>query len=167
MNEGKQFEKDFKDSITDDIYCLRLHDSATDWQSVKNGGQTRTMFTPKNPCDFILFKNPNMFMFEFKSGKSGRFSFDEKIIKANQIEQLEKASKHSGLITGFIFNFRDVQETYFVDINKFIHFKDTSGKKSLNLKDCKEIGMKVKQELKKVHYRYDVKALLESLSNNV
>jgi recombination protein U len=163
MNEGKQFEKDFKDSISDDIYFLRLHDSATDWESVKNGTQSRTMFTPKNPCDFIIYKYPNMYMFEFKSGKSGRFSFDEKIIKANQIEQLEKASKHKGMVAGFIFNFRDVQETYFVDINKFIEFKNTSGKKSLNLKDCQGIGIKVKQELKKVHYKYDVKTLLESL----
>lgn len=67
---GKQFEKDFKDSIPDRCDVTRLID-AGGWS---RGSDLR--FTPKNPCDMIIFSHTSanimMYKLELKStlGKS-------------------------------------------------------------------------------------------------
>lgn len=51
MNDGKIFEKDWKDSaIKQEIFILRLNDSSLSWQHEK-----QSRFTVENPCDFVQF----------------------------------------------------------------------------------------------------------------
>ena len=154
-NEGKEFEKQFKDSVPENIYFLRLKDV---FSGFKN--DTRS-FTPSNPCDAIMYQYPIFYMIEFKSTKGTSFSFDEKIIKQHQIDDLYKASQYKGIISGFIFNFRNTNKTYFIHINDFIEFKKNSGKKSINEKDCIQIGILIRQTIKKVKYHYYIETFIK------
>ena len=118
--------------------------------------QTTRTFTPKNPCDAIMFKNPVMYLLELKSTKGTSFSFSDKIIKQHQIDDLTKASTYNGLLPFFIFNFRKYNETYGIHITDFIKFKDSTTKKSINRDDCIKIGILIEQKIKKVKYHYRI-----------
>lgn len=107
-----------------------------------------------------------MFMIEFKSTKGTSFSFSEKIIKPNQIKELTKASTYKGLIAGFVFNFRKYNLTYFVSIQNFNKFKETSGKQSINQKDCENIGVLIEQTLKKVRYKYNIEKFINDIKSS-
>ncbi len=157
-NEGKQFEKDWKDSCPDDIYIERFKDNPM-WRSKKN------VKVSKNPCDYIMYSFPYMFLLEMKSTKGTSFSFSEKIIKKNQIDKLLKADRVKGVIAGFLFNFRERKTkktkreniVYFVPINEFVKFKESTNKSSINEEDCKKIGIKASHRKKITHFLYNVK----------
>lgn len=165
-NEGKQFEKDWKGSCeSDGVYFERHKDSSNSW----SGGKSR--FTAKNPYDSYMYKYPHLICVELKSTKGASFSFDEKIIKKHQIDNLLKASSHFGVFAGFIFNFRprklkkgETENTaYFVPIDAFVDFKNKSKKKSINEEDCKAIGIAISNKKKIVHYKYDVIGLIKKV----
>ena len=125
MNAGKSFEADFKKSVPDNIYYLRLKD-AGGWSSAEN-----TRFTPSNEADCILYDGSNMFLLEAKShaGKSLPLLASEK-----QIDSLIKA-KDKGVVAGLIINMRDCEETYFMDIEDFTNFVETSERKSIPISE--------------------------------
>ena len=80
MNAGKQFEKDFKASVLDDQFYLRLNDA---------GGWSKSSdlrFTPSQLCDCLLFTRGTLYLLELKShtGKS---------IPAYCLGQAEKLSR--------------------------------------------------------------------------
>lgn len=168
MNSGKEFEQEFKESIkvhnkeTDDIYLLRLTDSA--------GGfgmdSSKLRFSAKSPFDFILHQRGGKTLaVELKSCGGSSFSFDltndSKMIKASQVKQLNRAS-HYGIKSGFIFNFRKYEQTFWMDIEDFIKFAESTSKKSINLQDVIEHnGVLIDQKKKKVHYLYDISILFE------
>jgi recombination protein U len=158
LNIGKVFEQEFKESTSENVYFLRLKDTYMQNNQFGKGASS-------NPCDNIMYKYPNMFLIELKSTKGTSFSFSEKIIKKNQILQLHKAKTYDGIVAGFIFNFRRYEKTYFVDINKFIEFKDTCGKKSINEKDCQSIGLLIEQELKRTKYKYNVEKFVNEVAS--
>lgn len=158
MTEGKNFEAQFKASCEKENICvLRINDSTMSFGDTENSN-----FTPKNPCDFVVFKTPKLFFLELKSTKNTSFSFQEKIIKANQIKQLTKFATFEDVNAGFVFNFRRTNNTYFIDINTFVEFKNCEvdrnpkRKQSINENDCFEIGYLIEQEIKKVKYHYFV-----------
>lgn len=155
--EGKQFEKDWKDSCPDSVYIERFKDSAM-W------GKGAKVTTSQNPCDYIMYSQLFLYLLEMKSTEGTSFSFSENIIKQNQIDKLLESQKVDGVIAGFLFNFRyrktkkTIRENavYFVPIGKFVEFKDKSGKSSINEDDCKQLGMVVKGAKKITHYKYDI-----------
>lgn len=158
MNEGKIFEKCFKESCDKQkIFFMRLKDT---FSGTTNAARS---FTPTNYCDGIMYQNPTLFLLEFKSSQATSFSFGEKIIKEHQIKDLQKASVFDKVISGFVFNFRKYPITYFVEINKFIEFKDTCGKQSINRDDCDRIGMLIEQRLKKVNYTYNIRKFIKDI----
>ena len=103
-----------------------------------------------------MYNHPIMYLLEFKSSKGTSFSFSEKIIHKHQIEDLKKASNYHGIIAGFVFNFRKYNETWFVHINDFCKFKDKTTKVSINRDDCKKIGLKINQTLKRTKFLYHI-----------
>lgn len=163
MNVGKDFEQQIKDSMPSDVFYYRLKDAASSFG--QDSSQTR--FSLTNPFDFFMYKYPHLYAIENKSTATRSLSFatDKKIkgknIKFDQINEL-KAAADKGLIAGFLFNFREVNETYFIFIDDFIKFTKTYDKKSINVEDVKEFnGFLVPQKLKKVKYSYDINALIE------
>lgn len=112
----------------------------------------------RNPCDFILYKTPNIYLLELKSHKGKSIPFGA--LQAYQIESLHRYSQMDGVVAGFIFNFRDMSETYFVDATLVYQFYHTGERKSFSLEWTREHGLLIRQELKRTRYRYDLSNLL-------
>ena len=62
INYGKIFEKDFKDSIPDNVFFYRFRDSSGAWQQSEN-----TRFTPSNISDTMLFYQGKLYLLELKT----------------------------------------------------------------------------------------------------
>jgi recombination protein U len=171
QNSGKIFEDDFRKSIPHNIYFYRLRDPASSF----GGGSENLRFSIQNDYDCFLYKEPNFFPVELKSTKGTSFSIQRdkkeknKMIKLNQIKGLTKASQHSGVLAGFIFNFRsNNNNTYWLNIKNFNEFNSKTEKKSINENDVKEFGgIQIKNELKRVRYRYFIDEFIEKLQKGV
>ena len=108
---------------------------------------------------------------ELKSTKGTSFSFEKegagngnKLIKLSQIHGLNEVSQFKNAKAGFIFNFRDVHRTYYLDIINFMRFYNNTSKFSINEKDIIEYeGVLIESKLLKVRYRYNVEKLLNEL----
>ena len=172
MNEGKKFEKAFKNSIPKDIYYFRIPDPAESFSSIRDG----LRFTIQNPCDIFLY-NPQtktMYALELKSTKNTSISywredFEDKskkqsfMICKNQIQELDKISKFS-IISGFIYNFRFTEHTYFQSIDSFFYMTKDFNKKSFNEADVfKNNGILISQKLMKRNYKYDIEKFMKQI----
>ena len=146
MNAGKQFEKDFKASVLESQFFLRLPDGGG-WSD-----GTNTRFTPSNLCDCILYTSGRLYLLELKShaGKS---------IPAYCLSQAEKLSSidKTGVFPSFVVNFRDLTETYVISAE--IVMVELSSRKSLGIETCRRFGKKIPQALKRVHWSYDLSSL--------
>ena len=163
-NEGKKFEEDFIKSVPDRCDVTRLKD-AGGWSDATN-----MRFTSSNPCDFIIYSHegysnsdiPAMYKFELKSLKGKSLPFGnikpdyEKMIKF--IKALYE-SEQKGVVAGFVVNFRDVNETYFVESSRVLEFVESTDRKSIPLQWFKEFGYKIKQSLIRVRWRFDLEWL--------
>lgn len=172
MNQGKVFEKAFVNSIPDGIYCQRLIDPAASF-----GGASKTRFSPHQPYDFYAFVKPYFFAMELKS-TSGSLTFwredfdnDGKKhtfeIKKWQIEGLNRASQHEGVIAGFYINFRNVNKTYFLSIGKYHELTDGLNKKSINHEDVAQYGLLIEQQLLKVNYKYNLRKFFDDVTSSI
>lgn len=165
-NAGKEFEKQFKESVADDMYFLRLHDSAIGFGNVEGG-----KFAVKSPYDCILAKVPTFYALELKSKAINRLVYKSTgtvDIKPHQIKELRKAAS-KGLKAGFVFNFRKENHTYFVSIAAFDYITgfQMTEKNSITEKDVLEAMQErfdvvlIPQTLKKVNYKYDLSVLFK------
>lgn len=119
---------------------------------------------PRSQYDYAIFNNGILLISELKSTAQKSISFDEKIIKENQIKSLNKFNEYPYVIGGFIVNFRNYDnQTYFVDIEDFMKFKEESNRKSIPLDYCKEIGIEIHNKIKKVNYKYDLEGLFTNI----
>lgn len=161
-NTGKIFEDDFKASVPEDTYYVRLHDAAIGFDTKSS----KQRFAPKSPYDAILCRAGQMYALELKSHEKKRLSFGEKNadIKKKQIENLVNA-ENAGAISGVLINFSDYEETYFIWATEFWNFMQTCGKKSINLNDARKLGTIIPCKKKKVHYKYDLEVLLNLKKN--
>jgi penicillin-binding protein-related factor A (putative recombinase) len=169
-NAGKVLENDIQKSCQEqNVYFYRIKD--VNPMMLKPHARVS-----KNDFDAFIYRKPNLFPVELKSTKAKSISFSESIIKAHQIEALAKAATYDGLIAGFLFNFRECDNsTYFVHINDFIKYKNIAeneldhtyiskvNKSSIPIGICEEIGIKVENVKKKVNYRYYIGKLLDEL----
>ena len=162
-NVGKVFEDDFRNSMPDDVYYMKLHDSSIGFD-VDNSTQR---FALKSPYDFQICKNGQLYCFELKSvgEKTRSISFAGKnpIIKPHQVKELIKAKTIGGAKCGIIINFREFNETYIIDPEDFASYTAALTKKSVNYKDVVSMGRLVGQELKKTHYRFFVEDMMKAM----
>ena len=159
QNDGKRFEKDFIDSVPSKWFKYRLNDSSSSWSS---GEESR--FTPSNICDFIVYTKKDLWLLELKSHKGvsiptapkynpkGKLT-DYGVIKAKQLDGLVKANE-KGILAGFVFNFRDKEETYFLMAEKVKEFIDSESRKSIPIDYIKDNGILIKQTKKISRYTY-------------
>lgn len=141
-NIGKVFEQEFKDSISPDYYLYRLKDDTSGFYGVSN------------PCDYILFRSPNLFLVELKTHKGKSIPLAK--IRENQIQGMSKAVQYDGVYGGFLINFRDLEETYYVSVQEVINFIQTEKRKSIPVGWCRDHGIQIPQVKKRVRYRYDL-----------
>lgn len=157
---GKQFEDDWEKSVDEDTcYIYRFKDSPTSFIKVDN-----VKFTPSNISDYLMFDDitRTLYFVELKTTKGTAFPLSN--VREEQIKQLTKASKHN-LIAGLVINFRERQNyTIFVDIQTFNKMCKEINKKSFNIIDFTKYGCTpINSELKRVHYRYDIKGFMKKI----
>lgn len=167
--DGKDFEYQWKKSVNSDMYYLRIKDSPSSFG--KDSISVR--FTLNNPYDCFVFYNGFLFPMELKSTELSSISIQRckedkgKMIKLNQIDGLSESNKYDRVFAGFVFDFRNTKNTYWLSIDNFNLFLLESNKKSINEKDIiKYKGIKVDKTIKKVKYIYDIHKLLIEIAGN-
>lgn len=151
MNNGKNFEQDFKNSVPDDWFYYRLIDGTSSW-----GGNESVRFQAKNICDCLIY-NGQLHMIELKSHKGKSLPIN--CIKQNQINGLVKAYD-KGVNSWIIVNFSDVEETYVIEIYILYNYIKTTTRKSIPIGFFKEYGYLLQQEKKRTRFKYNLKGVL-------
>lgn len=173
---GQQFQTDIENSCKEqDVFFHNIKDVFLP-PDVR-----RRVRLPKNKYDSIIFHKGYLFPLELKTTNKKSLSFSESVIKEHQIEGLIEASKYEDVIPGFLINFREQPEnlTYFIPINRFTEYKHIAenqmehtykcrkGKKlnraSIPVDICQEIGIEVLSVQKRIHHRYFIIDLLDSV----
>ncbi len=169
VNTGKIFEQNFKKSVPDDFYYLRLKDPAVGW----TGGASK--YSPTNPFDCLIYTGTGLHCIELKStaraitfwradfendGKKHTFE-----IKKHQIQGLNAADIFAGVYPSIVINFRDVDETWCITITDFLILTGGTSKKSINHEDASLVGYRVPSRKLKVNERYDIKAMTEAIEH--
>ena len=164
-NIGKVLEQNWKNSIPNDVFYYRPPDSAQSF-----GVNQNLRFSAKSPCDCFMFNGDFLYTLELKSVVTKSISFereksDKGVIHKHQIDNLQKFSTYRNIVSGFIFDFRLSNKTYFCSINDFITMINNLDKKSFNEKDlfewCKPIEIRKKKL--KVNYRYDINDFIKNI----
>jgi recombination protein U len=152
---GKVFEEEIKASIPDGFYVERYKDDTAGFYGVTN------------PADYRLYREPYLFLWELKTHKGKSLPLAK--IRLNQIKGMCKADMYTGIFAGFIINFRDLAETYYVPVWRVVQDFYTvgadgeidgispTGRKSIPVSWCKVNGTKIEQEKKRVRYTYNLK----------
>jgi penicillin-binding protein-related factor A (putative recombinase) len=153
-NPGKLFEQDFQQSVPGYAYVYRLKDCPGWVSACTCPGGASPRFVPNNAYDFILFWNGIFWAMELKSTKGVSFRFD--VLRTNQWDGLEHANHTHGIEAGLLLNFRTDGETWWVPWNKWKEAERTSKKKSINIKEVREIGIRLPGKMKVVRWTWDV-----------
>ena len=154
INRGKQFEEHLKSQFeaVPDTLVLRLYDVTTGFKN------------QNNPCDFIVFKDGTLNLFELKAihGASLNFKHD---IRENQWEKLYKYSKFPTVNAGVICWFIDYDITLFLDMAWLCYLKEKDYKAFNVNRDIEVIPISIIDGTKKrVFFEYDLKKFLEEIS---
>lgn len=139
---GKIFEQEVRASFPPDCFVERYKDDTAGFYGVCN------------PADFRIYKYPLTFLIECKSHKGKSLPFDK--IRKGQIEKLVEAERYSGVFGGFLINFRDLEETYFLPVLAVDRYIKTADRKSIPVAWCKDYGIRIEQHKKRVRYTYDL-----------
>ena len=100
---------------------------------------------------------------ELKSHKGKSIPFDK--IREAQLKGLSRATQHKGIYGGFIFNFRDLEETYYVPVDAVYRFINRGERKSIPVSWCNKVGYLISQSKKRVRYKYNLSEWLRRYNN--
>ena len=120
-DRGKKFEAQFAQDWLNtfpDSFCYRLHDQVTGYK-----------ITSRNPCDFICYKFPYLYLLEIKSHEGNTFPFSA----FRQYEELIKYKYIKGVVAGVILWLVNHDKVLYIPIETFIKLEE-EGKKSYNIK---------------------------------
>jgi len=117
-----------------------------------------------NPCDFLLYKYPFLYLWELKSHKGKSIPLSS--IREQQLKKLTEIDKE-GVSAGFIFNFRDFGETYWVEAMKVLVLRGKEERKSISVEWCRIEGIRIEQSLKRSRYYYDIPRLIKELDSSL
>lgn len=150
-NKGKAFEAQVEaawERTFGENSILRLPDQMSGYLTAS-----------QNPCDYIAFKKPRMYLIECKETTENTLNW-----KAfPQYERLLKYVGIDGMIAGVIIWFRTKDITCFVSIKDCIKMHE-EGKKSINVKDVEDPNyniLKISGVKKRVYTDYDLSAIAD------
>jgi recombination protein U len=152
---GKKFEQDWKNSMPIGVFYYRFRDGTANW---KDGENPHVRFQQTNICDCLMYLKPILWLVDLKTTLGKSIPFHN--FKENQVRELNKAIMHEGIKAGFIINFRELEETYFVKANDVKNYIAKAERKSFPIDWCRENGIKVFQKKLRTRYRYAVENLL-------
>lgn len=147
------------------VYYYRLKDAAQSFNQSNDG----LRFSSKNPFDVFLFSGYNgvLYGLELKSIKGKSISFERSkkekaVIHYHQQIGLEELNKCKNTISGFILNYRELNKTYFLHIEKYLKLINSISKKSFNINDLlKYEPLLINQCIKRVRYTYDIENFIQ------
>lgn len=159
-DEGKLFEGDIKKSIPPEFFIERYKDDTAGFSGVSN------------PADFRLYRYPFTFLWELKTHKGKSIPLDK--IRGSQLKGMRKASPYYGVYCGFILNYRELEETYYITFNDLVteyyylnaenkYEPKPEGRKSIPVEWCRENGVRIAQTKKRVRYTYNLDKLLREI----
>lgn len=164
MNAGKKFEQNFANSVPDDVYFMRIKDSANNFSRSES-----STFATTNPFDCFIVYEGLFLPIELKTTKGKSFSVQSqnlengKDIKYHQIKSLEKSQSFDNIYAGFILDFRD-SNTYWINILDFLKFMNNTKKKSINENDIiMNNPILINKKIMRVNYKYDVRNMLDCI----
>lgn len=166
MQEGKQFEKDIKDSAKkQNIWIYRLRDGYYNKMNVDPNA-----YVVQNPADYIIHHEGVLYFVECKTtDKKFMTVGDKAMIKTHQLNDLQSingCNEHGVFFLQFLRG-TDNEITLCipaVDIQKIL---DETGKKSISLLDvCQAKAIKIPQAKMRVHNYYNVEETLCQLKKN-
>lgn len=150
-NEGKKFEEDFKKSIPDKYFVYRFKDGTANFKGEKN---ENVRFQAHNVCDFEVFAENTLFLFELKSYNGASIPLSG--IRKTQLEEMLKASKYENVEPYFILNYRALESVYAIKVQTLNEFIKTTERKSIPVKWCIENAIEIKGSKKKVRFVYEM-----------
>ena len=121
MNEGKRFEHNIRRSLPG---IIRLYDATNGYSGVCN------------PCDFIYYVYPFMFMIEAKSVKRHKIYWTA--ITENQHEQLDLYDCIFGVTSLIFIEYREEKESYILPYRVLKELK-AKGEKGLSIEMAREM----------------------------
>ena len=145
-NPGKEFEQDIKASFPPDCFVERYKDDTAGFHGVCN------------PADFRVYRYPLTFLIECKSHKGKSLPLAK--IRMNQLKEMLKAVVHKGVYGGYIINYRELGETYYLRAQNVKDFMEMSNRKSIPVDFCRQCAIRIPQELKRTRYKYDIESWL-------
>lgn len=152
VNVGKAFERTFTNSVPESVFILRLRDM---------GGKYKKLANVKNICDYILYRYPTLFLLELKTTKGKSMPFDN--LKVHQVAGLYVANKRRGIKGGFVFNFRELNETYYLPADKVCEFVQEGSRKSFPIDWCKANGYLIEQKKVRNSWKYGIDLMLDHI----
>ncbi len=167
-NKGYVLQDNIKKSCDkQDILFYRFKDSPFSFANSE-----KTKFTTNNVCDCMIFLANKLLFVELKSVKGKSFSFTEHSLRQlndiNKIIHNKNGYKRFNVYGCFIIEFRELEETYFIEVQNIIKYLDENNTKTINIKKYKERGryIKVDQEILRKNYRYDIRNIFIELGGN-
>lgn len=121
MNEGKRWEHNIRRSLPG---IIRLYDATNGYSGVCN------------PCDFIYYVYPFMFMIEAKSVKRHKIYWTA--ITENQHEQLDFYDHIFGVTSLIFIEYREEKESYILPYRVLKELK-AKGEKGLSIEMAREM----------------------------
>lgn len=152
-NIGKIFEAEIRASIPPAFYVERYKDDTSGFYGVSN------------PADFRIYRYPLTFLLELKSHRGKSIPLAK--IRGSQLKGMSRANNYKGLYCGFILNYRDLEETYYITFSDLVaeyfvidcngkFIVKPEGRKSIPVKWCREYGTRILQKKKRVRCSYDM-----------
>ena len=160
INNGKKFEKNFKDSLdleNPDLFFYRFKDGTASWGNQQN---EFVRFQAKNISDCMLFFKGNLFICELKAHKGK--SLPLSCIRENQFQEMYKASFKKNVYPMIIIFFSEIEECYVIPIEFVNQIREEKKSKSISLLFCKQFGFKIDCRKLQTNYRYNIEDFLEN-----
>ena len=174
MNVGKIFEKNFKEAVKaakeGQIFIYRIKDTDSSYNHTAT-----SKYTNENLCDYFMFYEGVLYALELKTTCYSSISFEtgenktRKMIGWHQIKGLTNLTSYKGIISGFVFNFRNEgeEDTFFMRIEDFNKFTKESDKKSINKSDIVVYGgIPIESRKKRVNFTYNIDRMIEDIKKD-
>lgn len=167
-NKGYVLQDNIKKSCEkQDILFYRFKDSPFSFAN-----SDKTKFTTNNICDCMMFLANKLLFIELKSTKGKSFSFTEHSLRQlndiNKIIHNKQGLKRFGVYGCFIIEFRELEETYFVQVQDILKYLRKNNTKTINIQKYidKNRYIKIDQKLLRKNYTFDIRKLFIELGKN-
>ena len=167
-NKGYILQDNIKKSCEkQDILFYRFKDSPFSFAN-----SDKTKFTTNNICDCMIFLANKLLFVELKSTKGKSFSFTEHSLRQlsdiNKIIHNKQGLKRFGVYGCFIIEFRELEETYFIQVQDILKYLKENNTKTINIQKYIKNNkfIKVEQKLLRKNYTFDIRKLFIDLGRD-